>query len=187
MEIAEQYEVLKEPLALGSVFAESGMFPDSKTQAQAAVKILAGRELGLTPFQSMKSIYVVNGRLALMSDVMANLVKKSQKYDYTVEKLDDKECVLAFFQLNGEKKELGKSSFTFMDASKAGLVNKDVWKSYPRNMLFSRALSNGVRWYCPDAVCGYYTVEEIEDIHVEPKADVVEITAGGEVKTNGQA
>lgn len=180
-----EYESLREPMALGNVFAQSGMFPDIKTQAQAAVKIMAGKELGLSPFQSMKSLYMVNGKLALMADVMAFLVKKNGKYDYAIDKLDELECVLSFVRLNGEVKELGKSSFTTKDAAKAGLINKDVWKNYPRNMLFARALSNGIRWYCPDAVCGYYTIEEVEDLHTEPAKSTVEITAEGNVE-NGK-
>lgn len=155
---------LKQTMEIGQVFFESAMFPDVKTQAQAVVKILAGKEIGLSAFESMNAFYIVNGKLALTANAMATIVKKGGKYDYSVEKLDDQECVLSFFVLNGEKRELGKSIFTFKDAAKAGLVNKDVWKNYPRNMLFARALANGVRWYCPDASRGYYTAEEVDDI-----------------------
>jgi hypothetical protein len=44
------------------------------------------------------------------------------------------------------------------------LVNKDVWKNYPKNMLFARAISNAARFYCPEAISGYYTTEELEDL-----------------------
>ena len=30
------------------------------------------------------------------------------------------------------------------DAELAGLANRGPWKTYPRNMLFARAMSNGV-------------------------------------------
>jgi hypothetical protein len=179
--------MFKEPLALGDIFAQSGMFPDIKTKAQAAVKILAGKELGLSPFESMASIYIVNGKLALTSKAMASLIKKNPKYDYVVESLDDKSCSIDFIKIEGEAKvSLGKSAFTFADAAKAGLVNKEVWKNYPRNLMFARALSNGARWYCPDAICGYYTVEEVEELTVEPPKTVVSISQEGEVK-DGEA
>src|SRR3990167_434842 len=93
-------DMLKEPMAIGEVFAKSGMFPDVKTQAQAVVKILAGREMGLTPFESMNSMYIVNGKIAVMSNAIASIVKKGGKYDYKVDKLDDKECTLSFFRMN---------------------------------------------------------------------------------------
>jgi hypothetical protein len=156
--------ILAEPMQLGEVFMQSGMFTDIKSQAQAVVKILAGKELGLAPLEAMTNLYIVNGKVALQAKVIGALIKKSGKYDYTVEKLDSQECVMTFYKLESDKRtELGKSTFTIKDAAAAGIVNKEVWKSYPRNMLFARALSNGARWYASDAFCGY-SVEEMEGV-----------------------
>lgn len=155
------FDGLKEPMALGEVFAKSGMFPDVKSQAQAVVKILAGKELGLSPFESMASIYVVNGRLALTSKAMSGLIKRSKRYDYVIKKLDEKECTIAILR---EEQEIGISTFTMADAAKALLVNKENWKSYPKNMLFARAISNACRFYCPEIISGYYVTEELEDL-----------------------
>lgn len=155
------FDGLKEPMALGEVFAKSGMFPDVKSQAQAVVKILAGKELGLSPFESMASIYVVNGRLALTSKAMSGLIKRSKRYDYVIKKMDEKECTIAILR---EEQEIGISTFTMADAAKALLVNKENWKSYPKNMLFARAISNACRFYCPEIISGYYVTEELEDL-----------------------
>jgi hypothetical protein len=176
-----QITTLSEPMALGEVFMQSGMFTDIKTQAQAVVKILAGRELGLAPLESMTNIYIVNGKVALQSKIIGSLIKKSKKYDYTVDKLDEKECTISFFQTDakGDKVLLGKSTFSFTDAAKAGLVNKEVWKNYPRNMLFARALSNGARWYTADVFCGY-TPEEAEE-ETKPVTKMITISAEGDV------
>lgn len=163
-ETTEIISELKETKAIGEIFMESGMFPDIKTQAQAVVKIMAGKEIGLTPFESMNALYIVNGKLSLTANAMATIVKKGGKYDYQVEKLDDQECSICFYKLNGDKVEMGKSTFTIKDAAKAEIINKVVWKNYPRNMLFARALSNGVKWFCPDASRGYQTAEEMSDV-----------------------
>lgn len=178
-------EILKEPMAIGEVFAASGMFPDIKTQAQAVVKIMAGKELGLSPLQSVCGIYMVNGRLALQANVMASLIRRSEKYEYTVDSLTAEECTISFYDISDEESSpLGVSNFTIKDAAKAGLVNKDNWKNHPKNMLFARALSNGVRWYCPDAICGWYSVEEMNDIQEPPieASKIIELTKEGEVK-----
>jgi len=176
-------DVLREPMQMAEVFSESGMFPDIKTQAEAVVKILAGKEMGLTPFESMNALYIVNGKLALVSNVMARIVKKSNKYDYKIDKLDNEECTISFFTINGEKELLGKSTFTRKDAAAAGIINKDVWKNYPRNMLFARALSNGVRWFCPDSACGY-SVEELNDLGpVQPEKKQISMDASGKVES----
>jgi hypothetical protein len=179
-----EYEALKEPMAMGEVFALSGMFPDVKTKAQGAVKILAGRELGLSPFESMKNIYLVNGRLAIMSNALASLVKKSTKYDYQVKSLTDEECTIIFYRIksDSEKEVLGTSTFTSKDAAKAGLINKDNWKSYPKNMLFARALANGVRWYAPDSACGWHTMEEMTDLEPSIQTEIITISKAGKVE-----
>jgi hypothetical protein len=156
-----QLDILREPMELGEVFAKSGMFPDIKTQAQAVVKIMAGRELNLSPFQSMSSIYIVNGKLALVAQAMSGLINKSKQYKYVVKNLTDEACTIEIMK---DDTLTGVSTFTIKDAAKAGLVNKDVWKNYPRNMLFARALSNACRWYCPEVIQGYYTYEELQDL-----------------------
>ena len=181
-------ESLREPMAMGDIFAQSGLFPDIKTKAQAAVKILAGKELGLSPFESMKNLYLVNGKLAIQSNALASLVKTNPKYDYKVEVITNEECKISFWEIKGDTKtEIGVSEFTFKDAAKAGLANKDNWKNFPRNMLFARALANGVRFYCPDAACGWHIAEEYEDLLPANRTETITITAKGEVVNNGKS
>lgn len=179
--VENELDILKEPMQIGEVFAKSGMFPDVKSQAQAVVKILAGKELGLSPFEAMGSIYVVNGKLALASKAMAGLIKRSKKYDYVIKKLDETECTI---DVTCDGGVVGTSTFTFKDAAKASLANKDNWKQYPKNMLFARALSNACRFYCPEVISGYYSIEEMEDLDIEPILikSTVSIDVNAEVK-----
>ncbi len=182
---------LNEIMEIGDVFFQSGMFPTIKSKAQAAVKILAGRELGLSPMEAINGLYMVNDHIAVTAKIIASKIKKSGKYNYIVNKLDDTECNMDFFEFqDGKWVKLGNSTFTIKDAAKAGIVNKDVWKNYPKNMLFARAISNGNRWYCPDATTGFYSSEELQDMEPEKKGDVITISAEGEVtqeEGNGQA
>lgn len=169
---------------LSKIFYEAGIFEDVKSEAQAIVKIIAGREMGLSPMESMNGLYIVKGRVEPMTNVVSALIKKSAEYDYKVKTLTDKECILTFTK-NGE--EIGESSFSFADAAKAGLVNKDVWKNFPRNMMFSRALANGKRWFCPHICSGGIAEESMELGEETPiKTDIVEVTLEGDVVTNGK-
>lgn len=182
-EIVKVSQTLGDLMEYGKMFAESGVFPDVKSAAQGAVKILAGREVGLSPMQSINSFYFVAGRLAMIAQVMAALIKKSGKYDYQILSQTNEGCTIAFYKINGEKEKLGESTFDKAKAARSGLINKDNWKNYPENMYFARALANGARWFCPDAISGFYTVEELNDL--EPEKKVIEITTEGEVK-NGE-
>jgi len=135
----------------------SGFFADTKAISQAVVKILAGQEIGFGPFASMSGVYIIQGKPSFGANIMAAAVKASGRYNYRVITMTDEACEIAFFE-NGQ--ECGRSSFTLADAKKAGTKNLD---RFPRNMLFARAMSNGVRWYCPDVMNGsaVYTPEEL--------------------------
>lgn len=146
-------------LAVSGYFDAKGDTPTAI--AQVATKILAGRELGFGPFAAVNGIYIIQGRPAVGANLMAAAVKGSGRYDYRVKTMTDTECSLEFFAVaNGHRESLGVSTFTAKDAKAAGTKNLD---KFPRNMLFARAMSNGVRWYCPDVFSGnaVYVPEEL--------------------------
>lgn len=178
-------EILKEPMALAEVFVQSGMFPDLKTQCQAVVKIIAGREYGLTPLQSVTELYMVNGRVAMSAKLIAAAIKKSGKYDYHIDVMDNETCTISFYQ---EKVKIGESTFTIKDAAKAQIINKEVWKAYPKQMLFARAVSMGGRSYCPDIITAYTPEEagEIKDVVIDIPTKMISITQEGEI-TSGNS
>jgi len=142
---------------IADMFAKSGYFTDAREAAQIGVKILAGREMGFGPFASVNGVHVIQGKPAVGANLMAAAVKSHPKYDYRVVTMTDEKVELEFIQ-NG--KPAGVSKFDLDDAKAAGVKNL---QKFPRNMLFARALSNGVRWYCPDVFMGssVYTPEEL--------------------------
>ena len=149
-------------MGTSDAFFKSGYFPDVKSAAQAAIKIMAGQEIGVGPFASMRGIVLNHGKLELSAGLVGSLIKTSGTYNYRIVTHTNTACVLAFYE---QGNEVGKSGFTIDDARKAGLTtgtNKHSWDHYPRNMLFSRALTNGARWYCPDIFSGsIYTPDEL--------------------------
>lgn len=161
---------LDEIMTMSKAFAESGMFTDMKTAAQAFVKIQAGQEIGIPPFASMTGIHMIQGKPTIGANLIASRVKGSMKYDYKIVKHDEKICSIDFYQ---GKEKIGNSTFTIEEATKAGTKNLE---KFPKNMLFARAISNGVKWFCPDIFSGpVYTPEEIEDV------EAIEITTGAKV------
>ena len=146
---------------IGTMMSKSGYFIDARDAAQAAVKVQAGLEMGFGPFASMTGIHIIKGRPSVGANLMASAVKSNPKYDYRVKKMEDKEVQIEFFEIiDGKRVSIGVSSFTAAEAQKAGTQNMD---KFPRNMLFARAMSNGIRWFCPDVFAGNptYTPEEL--------------------------
>jgi hypothetical protein len=153
-----------------TAMSKSGYFQDAAQAAQAFVKILAGQEMGFGPFSSMTGVYIISGKPSVGANLMASAVKRSGRYDYRVVELDEKVCDLEFFQAG---KSIGRSRFTLEDARKAGTKNLD---KYARNMLFARAMSNGVKWFTPDVFNGaaVYTPEEL-GANVDGEGEVIEL------------
>jgi len=150
-----------EIMSIGKAFAESGMFPDIKSAAQAIVKIQAGAELGIAPFAAMSGIHIIKGKPTIGAGIMASMVKASGKYNYRVVEQTDKKCSIDFYE---GKELIGNSTFTIEEAKKAGTQNLE---RFPRNMLFARAMSNGVKWYTPDVFAGpVYVPEEMESVGI---------------------
>ena len=171
---------LAETLTLGKTLAASGYFDDASQAAQAVVKILAGRELGLGPIASMTGINVIKGKVALGANVMAATIKRDPRYDYKVIELTAERCELAFYE-NGH--EVGRSTFDIDEARAAGVGKvtppgkpAPMLTMFPRNLLFARAMSNGYRWYCPDAGGGspVYTPEEL-GADVDGEGNVIDV------------
>lgn len=168
MNIVKHENSFADLMTVAKSFAESGMFSDVKSASQAMVKIMAGQEMGIAPFQSMQGIHIIVGKCVVGAGIMSSRVKGSGKYDYEVKELTDKVCSLAFFE---GTKPLGISIFTMEDAKKAGTKNLD---KHPRNMLFARAISNGVKWFTPDIFTGaVYVPEELAEF--QPGAEQKEI------------
>jgi len=159
-------------MTIAETFYKSGMFADIKSMQQAAVKIWAGAEMGISPFAAMGGIHIIQGKPTIGSGLMANRVKSSGKYDYHVIEMNDVICSIEFFQLLPNKESLGISTFSIDDAKKAGTKNID---RFPKNMLFARALSNGVKFFTPDVFSqSVYVPEEMGNITEDTTAEVVE-------------
>lgn len=164
----ERTDVFKVAKAL----AESGFFKDAKGAQQALAKILIGRDLGLSPAESMTALHVFDGKVEASADFHATRVRSREGYDYTAEWFGTEGtpafgCKVTIYgpHLGEPYQQRGESEFTLKDAETAGIGKKDVWKKYPRNMLFARAMSNGVAWFCPEVMGAVriYSPGEAED------------------------
>lgn len=163
-----------EIMTISEQFAKSGMFTDIKSAAQAMVKIQAGKEFGIQPFAAMTGIHIIQGKPVIGAGLMASRVKASGRYTYRVNKHDNTVCEIEYYEKNGDKVEsIGTSTFTIDDARKAGTKNLD---KFPKNMLFARAMSNGVKWYTPDIYdMPVYVPEEMEVLSVTHNIEPISV------------
>jgi hypothetical protein len=134
---------------------------------QAIAVILMGRELGIGPTTALSNIIISAGKPTLGAALVGALIQKSGRFNYTVTEMTDQSVSVEFVErtpdFSGQgQRHLGISKFTLADAQRAGLANSPTWKSYPRNLLLARAITNGARWYCPAVFGGaIYDPEEV--------------------------
>jgi hypothetical protein len=135
--------------------------------AECAIRLMAGMEAGFSPFASATGVHIINGRPAFSANLLAQAVRRHPDYDYRVLEKTAKICRVRFLS-RGEV--LGEELFTIEMAERAGLLKNPTWRSYPEAMLFSRALTAGMRTHCPDALGGSsaYTPEELGASDVVP-------------------
>ena len=170
----------EEATRAAKAMALSGYFADAKDISQAMVKVLAGHEMGFGPFASMTGIHVIKGKPSIGANLMASAVKAHPRYDYKIVTLTPIICEIDFFE---DGQLIARSDFTIAEAKKAGVGSAQppgkpgtMLEMHPRNMLFARAMSNGVRWFTPDVFAGnaVYTPDEL-GAEVDDDGDVIDI------------
>ena len=138
---------------------KSGLFPNAKNVYGAFALVQYGRELGIGPMMSLKNINLISGQLACNAQLMLSLAM-AKGVSYEVVQESNQGCKIVFKRPNCPNYT---AEFTEADAKEAGLLGKDNWRKYPRDMYFWRAVAKGIRRIAPDATLGLYTVDEISE------------------------
>lgn len=132
--------------------------------ANILIALMFGNELGLSPAQTLTSVFVVNGRPTLFGDAVMGKIKASDVYESSKDEFDEK-TMTATFSVKRKGEDWLVRSFSKVDAEKAGLWGKaGPWSSYPKRMLFQRARAFAARDAFPDILRGLRITEEERDI-----------------------
>jgi len=144
------------------IAAASSLAPDALRgrPQDALIVLMAGRELGLAPMQSMRMLSVIKGKVTLAADATVALVRRSgecvewrlvettaQRATYTTRRKGDTEPTTL--------------TWTIEQAQRAGLTGGQGWRSYPEAMLRARCASALARVVYPDLVAGIYDPDEL--------------------------
>ncbi len=154
----------------------AGLCPSGETPEQTYLKLHRGRELGIPLATALAQLYVVNGRVATMGRLKLALVRKSGRYQFRFEPVDDKRREAKFtIWPKGCPEEAYTAHWTIDDAKERGIV-KSAWGKYPDYMLRWRAVSEAVDLVAPDA-CDLPLVEElVADFDLRGSGEDVQLT-----------
>lgn len=172
----------------GKFAVQSGVLPAGITAMQAMAIIQTGKELGIGPMQSLRSMQFVNGRLTLSTQLMLALARRD--YGIVVEEMRDEPNQCTVTLRRGEERIT--TVYTMEMATKAKLTAKPAWSNHPEQMLRYRALSSNLKIIAPDSSLNLATMEEAEDLEplrvpagLDPEKSVP-ITENSETITKGQ-
>ncbi len=160
---------LTEAMEYAKLIASSSLVPKSYRDDQGKVNpgdilvaVQTGLEVGLKPLQAIQNIAVINGQPTIWGDGMRALVVASGECEYLKDTWDAAKQVAVVVGKRKGKPER-TVTFSWADAERAGLAQKETYKKYPQRMCKWRA----VAWFCrdefPDVLKGLQCREEVDD------------------------
>ena len=166
----------------------SGMFGTQAKAEALLVKIVTGRELGLSAMQSIRSLYTFesNGRLLVGVDAAALVACANRhpqvEYFKCVESTDE----LSTWEIKRRDRDKpDRYTYTIAMAKKAGLSEKAVWKAHPSAMLRARCSTAMIRMHVPEAAMSFLNTDEFDEVRANeeqqppPQRAHVEQTSAG--------
>lgn len=166
MSESTQLVPLAEIERMAAAVAKSALF-GCKTPDQAMALMLLAQSEGMHPMKAVQEFHIISGRPSRKAEAM---LARFQQAGGSVKwiTLNDAVAEAVFSHPQGGEAtirwsfEMASKITTKEDGQTIPLTSKKVWKEYPRAMLRSRCISEGVRTVYPGATGGLPTPEEIE-------------------------
>ena len=154
--------------------------------------VLAGREWGLGPMESLARIDMIDGRPAPSGELLVARVFAAGHAIHPKDLSDKSATAVGIRRMPDGTTLTQEFTFTIEMASRAGLTGKNNWKHYPEAMLYWRAAAQLVRFLFPDVLTSFqaYTPDELgsddwvppppgEEASSEPEVELVGPEATG--------
>lgn len=139
-------------------FSKSKLF-GAKTPEEALSLMLIAQAEGMHPASAARDYHIIEGKASKKAEAMLrDFLKVGGKVDWHA--LDDTHADATFSHPAGGTVRI---TWDMKRVEAAQIKNMAMYKKYPRPMLRSRVVSEGVRTVCPLATGGMYTPEETID------------------------
>jgi len=148
---------------LGTEFAKSGILGVSNPSQGLIVALTCYTE-HISPIEFARTYHIVNGRLSMRADAMqAQFLRQGGRIKWLTSTNEECKAVFSHPEYAPEGVTLSLTIEEMVDSGIAvdsrGQL-KQTWKSFPRQMLRARVVSEGCRMLTPGIVAGVYTPEE---------------------------
>lgn len=153
---------------MAKMLAQSGLVPTALRDkpSDVLVVLMTGRELGLPPMTSLRSLHVIEGRVQMAAEMMVARCKARPDICRYFQMIESTLDHAVYETLRAGAPKPTRYEYTIRDAMAAQLLGKSNWKSSPRAMLRARASSGLARIEYPDLVAGLIIEDEIEEVQM---------------------
>lgn len=173
----EFVQTLPQRWQLAKILFNSGMSRQKSAEGVMAV-VLKGYELGIPPMAALSNVDFFDGNFCIRAH--AQLAIASARHGVRCQTLESTATVCRL-RLTRPDWEPVEESFTIEEARSANLLNKNNWKTYPKDMLYNRALSRGIKRVCPEVGAGVYDPDEVGQVTM-PASEQAEPTPARQTK-----
>ena len=167
---------------------DSGVVPSYIKKVETAYTIAQyGKELGFPVMTAFNYVISIQGKLTLSAKAKQAILRRNgitwrtiedEVYLYPDGSIEDRSIIKTDSKGN-EMKPTDKRTtiemtrdgitetykFYWSDGVKAELVTKDVWKKYPKAMMYSRCFTALADRVASDLMLGFYSTEEMVDVY----------------------
>lgn len=164
-------------------FAMSPLVPDQLRKgtpeqaiANCYIALTLAEAMGEVPLIVMQNIHIVNGKAGFASQYMIARANSSGifkgRIDWRIDKSDPNNLsITAFAVLKDTGQEVSVTCDMKMAAAEQWTKNPK-YRTMPEVMLRYRSAAFLVRFYAPDVMLGYQTVEEVADVAIAAGPDL---------------
>ena len=166
-------KLMNQSFRMANMISRSGLVPENyrNSPENCLIAIDIGNRMGMSPMMVMQNLYVVKGKPAWSGSFCAGVINGSGRFSPLE------------YQMVGEPGKLNYGCravarrlsdgvlcsgglVTMQTAQDEGWLNKpgSKWKTMPEQMLKYRTSVFFARTYCPEALMGLYTTDEMRDI-----------------------
>lgn len=165
------------------MFAMSPLIPEhlrkgtpEQAMANCYIALTLAEAMGEVPLIVMQNIHVVSGKAGFASQYMIARANSSGVFrgriDWRIDRSDPQNLAVTAFAIIKETGDEVSVCCDMKMAKAEGWTKNPKYTSMPEVMLRYRSAAFLVRFYAPDVMLGYQTIEEVQDvaIAVEPAA-----------------
>ena len=180
----ENKDQFNQLLRAAQMLSQTSIIPQSyqgKPQ-DCFVAIEIANRMGVSPMVVMQNMYVVKGKPSWAGQACTMLINscgkfKDVKHIYTGEKgKPNRGCYVTATRIS-DGSQVDGVEVTMQMAQAEGWTSNSKWRNMPELMLAYRASAFFARVYCPEAMMGVQTAEEVYDADSTPINAATSLTA----------